>query len=224
MKITAIEPHKRHPDEWHISLDGRYAFTLDGATVVAERVVLDRELSEDEVARLTSSASERRIYDAALMFLAPRPRSRVEVRRRLLQRRPNRPQPDVEVVDRVLERLKRMGLLNDQEFADYWVEQRERFSPRSAYAIGQELRQRGVDHETATSAADPERDAERALEAARRKGATLSRLDFETFRARLGGYLLRRGFSHGQARAAVRATWEDLHDGARPEDDDAFDE
>src|SRR5579863_1248906 len=104
-KITAIQPHQRHPDEWHISLDGTYAFTLDGATVVAEGLVLGHELTAADVERLQAVAAERRVFDAALSFLAHRPRSRAEVRRRLLQRRPNRPERSAEVVDRVLARL-----------------------------------------------------------------------------------------------------------------------
>src|SRR5579872_955921 len=97
--ITAIEPHQRHPDEWRISLDGQYAFTLDGATVVAEGLVLGHELTPADVERLRAVAEERHVFDAALSFLTHRPRSRAEVRRRLLLRRPNRPERSAEVVD-----------------------------------------------------------------------------------------------------------------------------
>ncbi len=224
MQITSIEPHQKNPDEWHVALDGAYAFTLDGATVVSEGLAVGRELTPADVERLQSVAEERRVLDAALHFLAHRPRSRAEVRRRLLQRRPNRPERSAEVVDRVLARLERMHLLDDRAFAEYWAEQRERFSPRAAYAVTQELRQRGVDRDTADAAVDPERDTARALEAGRARARGMTALDYPTFRTRLGAFLQRRGFGYGVVRETVRALWEETH-GDRPdaEDEDGAD-
>ncbi|MBF6591574.1 MAG: RecX family transcriptional regulator, partial [Ktedonobacterales bacterium] len=159
MNITAIEPHARQPDHWSVFLDGRYAFSLDGAALVSEGLTVGHDLTPADVERLRTLAEEGRALDAALRFLAARPRSRAEVRRRLLQPRPNRPPIPAELAERVLDRLERMRLLDDQAFADFWVEQRERFSPRAAYALTRELRQRGVAAGTAASAADPTLDA-----------------------------------------------------------------
>jgi regulatory protein len=221
-KITAIEPSKRVPDHWHISLDGAYAFTLGGGAVVAERLSIGQELSAAEVTRLRATAEEGRVMDAALRFLAARPRSRAEVRRRLLQPRPKRQPIAPELAERVLDRLDQMGLLNDEQFAEYWAEQRERFSPRAAYAITQELRQRGVDAATAAGAADPEDDAARALAAGRQRLRALRGADEQTFRVKLGQFLLRRGFSYGIAREATRTLWEETT-GTRPSDDEGDD-
>jgi regulatory protein len=215
--ITGIEPHRRRPDEWHISLDGDYAFTLDGATLVAEGLAVGDKLTDEDVARLRAAADERRIYDSALSFLTARPRSRAEVRRRLLRPRPNRQPPAPEVVDRVLARLERMGLLDDREFSDFWVEQRERFSPRAASAVRFELRQRGVAREVTEEAVDAEQDEERALAAGRQRLRSLGGLDYETFRDRLGPFLLRRGFSYTIARQVTKTLWEESHAAASDE-------
>jgi regulatory protein len=216
--ITGIQPHRRRPDEWHISLDGVYAFTIDGATLVAEGLAVGIELSDDDIMRLRAAADERRIYDAALSFLTARPRSRAEVRRRLQRPRPSHPVPAPEVIDRVLTRLERLGLLDDREFSDFWVEQRERFSPRAASAVRFELRQRGVAREITDSAVDAEQDEERALAAGRQKLRSLGGLDYETFRTRLGPFLLRRGFSYAIARQVTKTLWEEEY-GDTPDDD-----
>ncbi|HEX8032657.1 MAG TPA: RecX family transcriptional regulator [Ktedonobacterales bacterium] len=210
-KITAIEPQAHHPDRYNISLDGRFAFGLDGAVIVAEGLGVGRELTPDDVTRLQAADDERKLLDAALHFLAPRPRSRVEVRRRLLTPKRNRALPSTEAVDRILDRLEQMGLLDDREFAGFWVENRERFSPRSSRALGQELRQRGVSRETVDAVSDPDRDEERALAAARQRLRAVANADYETFRTRLGQFLLRRGFSYSVARSAVRQLWEETH-------------
>src|SRR5689334_1383460 len=117
MKITAIEPQQRHPDRYNIALDGRFALGMDGALVVAEGLCVGLELSAADVERLAGREEERRLFDAAVRFLAPRPRSRAEVRRRLLAPRPNRPIPSREGVERILDRLEQMELLNDRDFA-----------------------------------------------------------------------------------------------------------
>ncbi len=210
MKITAVEPSARTPDRWHISLDGAYAFSVDGTLLVSEGLYSGREVTEDEVRRWRQAAEEQRTFDAALAFLAARPRSRTEIRRRLLRPNPKRPSPAPETVERVLARLTEMGLVNDEEFASFWVEQRERFSPRAAYAMTQELRQRGVSAEVATQAADPERDLERALQAGRQRARMLPTDDYAAFRTKLGSFLQRRGFAYGVARDTVRQLWQEL--------------
>jgi regulatory protein len=217
--ITTIEPHRTLPDRWHVSLDGTYAFSLDGATVVAGGLTIGRTLSGDEIEQLRGLAEESRVLDAALRFLESRPRSRAEVRRRLLRPHPRRAPIAPELADRVLDRLTHMGLLDDQAFAEYWVEQRERFSPRGAYALSQELRQRGVDLSTAEKVAEPERDAERALASGRTAARRLRGVDYPTFRNRLGQYLLRRGFGYSVARETIRVLWEELA-GERTDEND----
>ncbi len=124
----------------------------------------------------------------------------------------------------MLDRLAEKHLLDDREFADYWVEQRERFSPRSSYALAQELRLRGVDRSTADDVVDAERDSQRALDAGRQRLRALGSADYETFRAKLTAFLQRRGFSYSITRETVRTLWEETH-GSRPDvDDDAPDE
>ncbi|WIG58752.1 MAG: hypothetical protein OJF49_001498 [Ktedonobacterales bacterium] len=224
-KITALEPQERRPGRYNLYLDGRFAFALDGALLVAEGIAVGDEVDEAAVERLQANEDERKLFDAALRFLAPRPRSRAEVRRRLLAPRRNTPPPDADAVERVLTRLADLNMLNDQDFAAFWVENRERFSPRSARALGQELRQRGVDRETVAAATDPDQDEELALAAGRQRLRALANLDYEAFRTKLGQFLLRRGFSYTVARTVTRQLWEETHgaDGT-DRDEDAPDE
>jgi regulatory protein len=207
LTITALEPQERRPDRYNLFIDGAFALGLDEATVVAEGFYVGKALTSAELADLKSRVAEQGLFDAALRFLAVRPRSRAEVRRRLLTPRPKKPAPGPAEVERVLDRLAERSLLDDGDFAAFWVENRERFSPRSARALGQELRQRGVSRETVEAVSQPERDAERALEAGRQRLRAMAGTDYQTFRTRMGQFLQRRGFSYGVARDAVRALW-----------------
>ncbi len=207
--ITALEPQVHRPDRYSLFLDGTFVLGLDEATVVAEGLYVGKPLSAAELESLRTRVVEHGLFDAALRFLAARPRSRAEVRRRLLTPKPKKPAPDPAAVESVLDRLEERSLLDDSDFATFWVENRERFSPRSARALGQELRQRGVARETVDALSQPERDAERALEAGRQRIHVLAGTDFETFSRRMGQFLQRRGFGYGVTRDAVRTLWEE---------------
>lgn len=221
-RITAVRPDERKPDHYHIEFDNGADLLLDEAIVAAERLAPGDTLSDADVERLRAAEEERNLIDRAAMFLAVRPRSRAETRRRLLRPSPHRQPPAAAAVDRALDRLEHMGYLDDAAFAEYWTEQRERFSPRSARAIQQELRQRGIDAETAAASAHPEGDEERAITAGRKRLASLTSADFQTFTNRMGGFLQRRGFSYGVSRTAIRQLWEESHRDSPHVDD--FDE
>lgn len=212
--ITAVRQDERRPERYHVELDSGDELLLDEALVASERLAPGDTLDEADVERLRAAAAEREVFDRAAMFLAARPRSRAETRRRLLRPTPRRPAPPEDVVERTLDRLERMGYLDDSAFAAYWTEQRERFSPRSARAIRQELRQLGVDAETAAASADSEGDEARAIAAGRKRLGSLAQADYQTFYTRMGGFLQRRGFGYGVARAAIRRLWAEAHDGA----------
>ncbi|HUY80077.1 MAG TPA: regulatory protein RecX [Ktedonobacterales bacterium] len=230
--ITRMEPQTRRPDRYNVWLDGRFAFALDGALAMAEGLAVGSTLTDGDLARLTVEEEERSLYDAALRFLAARPRSRAEVKRRLLRPQAGKPTASdateraakAEQVERTLDRLADAGLLDDDAFAAFWAEQRERFSPRSARAITQELRQHGVDSATAAQATDANHDAEQAMRAARQRLHSMRADDYSTFRTRLGGFLQRRGFGYGVMAQVVRDLWAETHpDGAPDEDFDATD-
>jgi regulatory protein len=78
--------------------------------------------------------------DAAAAFLAVRPRSVVETRRRLR----HLGYPHV-LVDRVVDRLTEMSYLDDAAFARAWVESRDRARPRGEAVLRRELVLKGVD-------------------------------------------------------------------------------
>src|SRR5437763_5918566 len=137
--VSAIEPQERRGGQRsNVYLDGRYAFSLATELAVAELRV-GQAISAERYAALVMKDQQARAYDAALRFLGPRPRSEREIRDRLA-----RHELDVQVVDRVIERLRHLQLVDDAAFAAYWVEQRATHRPRGARLLKQELRQKGI--------------------------------------------------------------------------------
>ncbi len=144
--------------------------------------------------------------DVALRFLAQRPRSEQEVRRRL--RRAGVAEAAEEAV---ISQLRQHALVDDTAFAAYWVEQRQTFRPRGARLLRAELRQHGVDAGAAemaaeTTAASASDDAYRA---AQRRARQLSSADEPAFKTRLAQFLGRRGFDWETISAAVNRLWDE---------------
>jgi regulatory protein len=80
------------------------------------------------------------VMEAAAAFLAVRPRSISETRRRLRHLGYRH-----ELVDGVVERLVEMHYLDDDAFSRAWVESRDRARPRGVIALRRELAQKGVE-------------------------------------------------------------------------------
>jgi regulatory protein len=202
--VSAIEPQERRGGRRsNVFLDGRYAFSLTTELAVQELRVGD-PISDDRYAALVARDQQARAYDAALRFLGARPRSEREIRDRLA-----RHEFDRTVVDRVIERLRRIQLVDDAAFAEYWVEQRATHRPRGARLLKQELRQKGVSQDVLADALPSEDDDEGAYRAAQRKATSLRALDERTFKLRLGAFLQRRGYGYETIRPVVARLWQE---------------
>jgi regulatory protein len=112
-----------------------------------------------------------------------------------------------QVAERVLDRFAEVGLVDDAAFAESWVRSRHAGRGLSRRALRSELRQKGVDDETAQTAVaeigpDDEAAAAAAL-VARRLPATRG-LAREVRLRRLAGMLARKGYPSGLAMRVVQ--------------------
>lgn len=204
-KITALEYQKRNKDRVSVFLDGRFAFGLPA--IVAATLRLGQFLSDAEIEGLCEQGSREELYNAALDYLSYRPRSRAEVVRHLQRLGVSEPQ-----IEAVTDRLEQAGLLGDEAFAQFWVENRERFRPRGPAALRYELRSKGVGDEAIQQAIGAVDAADSAYRAACQKARQLSQLDQATFSRKLVEYLARRGFGYEVARETAQRLWKELTD------------
>lgn len=195
-KITALKVQKRNKQRVNVYLDGRFAFGL--AAIEAARLKVGQHLSAEDIARLEERDAVEVAQERAMGLLSYRPRSQGELRRRLKEKG-----HEEDTITQVLERLTRAGLVNDLEFARYWIENRFQFNPRGVRALRQELWQKGIDDATIDAALDGYDEEEAAARATQKALGRLQRLDPETFRRRLNGYLQRRGFPYPIIRQMV---------------------
>jgi regulatory protein len=200
--ITALVAQKRNKERVNVYLDGEFAFGL--ALIEALKLHKGQQLSDDDIARLKALDEIEVAHDRALNFLSYRPRSSEEVRRNLHQK-----EFAEQTIETVIERLTGAGLLDDAAFARYWVDNRERFEPRSRRALRYELRQKGVPDAATQAALDDLDEEDAAYRAASARLRRYARADEETFRKGLGNFLSRRGFAYGIVRDVLDRLWQE---------------
>jgi regulatory protein len=190
-KITAIQAQKHNSDRLNIDLDGEFAFGL--SRFVAAWLKVGDCLSEERIASLIKSDSSEVAYQKALHFLDFRPRTEKEIRQRLTLKG-----FDLFEIDSVLERLKKANLVQDQQYARMWIENRNEFHPRSKRLMRYELRNKGISDQQIDAALEASKDdRELATLAAEKYARKLDPQDRQDFRKRLTAFLARRGFSYG---------------------------
>ena len=145
-------------------------------------------------------------YDSAMAragrFLTLKARTEFEVRDRLLGAG-----YDPKVVDRVLDRLREMKLVDDTDFARSWIEERMRKKGSGPQLLRAELEGKGIDAtliDEAVESAFPDEVA-RAEELAAELLPKWSGLSLERQASRLSGALTRKGFSNEAVQAGLRA-------------------
>ena len=113
-----------------------------------------RAAAQERRARRAAVEDPEVVMEAAAAFLAVRPRSVAETRRRL--KHLGYP---VALVETVVARLVDMGYLDDEAFARAWVDSRDRARPRGESALRRELAVKGIEKPVADGVLDARREA-----------------------------------------------------------------
>lgn len=205
-KITTITAQKSDPNRVNVYLDGEFAFGL--ARITAAWLKVGEELEEDKIRKLQADDAKEHAIQQALLFLSYRARSESEIRTNL--RKHEIPE---DVIEQTIERLRQDGLANDGQFAKAWIENRSTFRPRSRRMLAMELRQKGLDDETASIALENIDDEALAYEAASKKIKRFRELDWKEYRKKLAEFLARRGFSYSVISPVVTRLWNETHAG-----------
>lgn len=157
--------------------------------------------SERDGAAESVAVQRHRAEKVSMQALTRRGHSRWELERALLGR-------DIaeELVGEELDRLERVGLIDDAALAETLVRTQHERKGLGRSALTAELRRRHVDQrhiDAALEQIDDEDEQSRATELAVRRVPQLRSVDGETAKRRLTGFLMRKGYSGSVVRRAV---------------------
>ena len=201
--ITRIEQQKNNPDRVNIFIDGDFAFPL--SRIAASWLKTGQNISEVKIQNLKAEDAKEKTLTKALRYIAFKPRTEFEVEQKL--KKNGACETDINYV---LERLRESEVINDERFAREWVETRSSSKPRGQRLLRFELLGKHISEENisdAMQAVPPEKES--AEKAAQSYAARLRGKDYEDFKKRLTGFLLRRGFHWEVVSQVTQKVWKE---------------
>ena len=200
MIVTKIEAYGGKSKFSKIYADGEYIISLPPELIERFKREVGAEIDEEELKKMSEAALVRRARERLLYSLDRRLHSEKELRDKLRQNYPPH------IIDAAISELSRLGLVDDENFARAFAEQRLHINKKGPYAIVSELIIKGVDKQLARSVVDEltcESDDEykSALAVAERYKKDLSD---PKGKQRLYGALARRGFSYSVVKRVMQ--------------------
>lgn len=206
--ITALRAQANDPQRVNVFIDGSFALGVSLNTISTEKLFVGKVLSDQDRARLEQTEGGDKAIQAALRLLEARPRSSSEIRDRL-----RRKEFAPEQIDRAIERLEQLGMIDDAAFAQSWVDNRQQLKPRGIGALRDELRRKGIDRtivdDVLSNPELSEGEDERAMAVARAAAHKYRAGDRAIFSRKLGSYLQRRGFGFDVIRPVIDTLWDE---------------
>ncbi|QQS20056.1 RecX family transcriptional regulator [Candidatus Saccharibacteria bacterium] len=197
MIVTAIKAQVKREGRYSIFVDGKYAFSLSSEALLSAGYVTGQELSQTELIEAKRQSQVDKAYVLTLAYVARRMRSEGELRDYF-----RRKGYDDEFGRTVLPKLKRLGLVDDAEFARRWVENRRLLKATSTKKLRLELSQKKVSSDIVKQVLDDdETDERQILRSLVEKKRKISRYQDDQ---KLMMYLARQGFNYQDIKSALQ--------------------
>ncbi len=188
--ITSIKAQKSQK-RVNIYIDNAFAFGLDLENFMRLQLKVDQELSQEEINEIIKKGEFQKCLDKVINFAMVRPRSEREIRD--YYRRKKTPES---IQEEIINRLKKLELLDDIKFAQWWVRQRLEFKNKSKKDITFELRQKGIDSNTIKNTLDDSEvdEVKIAKELITKKLYRWKKYDEKEKKQKISQYLAGKGF------------------------------
>lgn len=193
--ITNLKSGVKNPERVNVYVNNEYAFSLSVAQVVDLGVKVGKIIDDSELAQLKQESEFGKIYQRALEWVLTRPRSEKETREYLKNKLR---QPSSGFIDDTIEKFYSRGYLDDQKFAEWYVENRFVKKGVSAKRLRMELMKKGVAKDIIETILE---ESERSDEDEIRKMITKKRAKYTD--EKLIQYLCRQGFPYELVRELV---------------------
>ena len=206
--ITDIKLQEKRKDRFSVFLDDEFAFGLHQDVLLKSGIAKGDTLTQENIETIIKMGLARAEKEKALRLLAHRARSRKELGDRLRQAGFSD-----ELIDATIADMKRLGLVNDAEFALMFARNRMITKPVGEFLLRRELQQKGIgeaDIVRAVAEAYKEKNEYQfAKELAAKNKKKQIRIDEVKARKRVSNFLMSRGF-HWDLVKDVLEQWEHL--------------
>ncbi|MNO89338.1 Regulatory protein RecX [compost metagenome] len=205
LEITKVERQKKS-DHRYIIYFGAYNMTVHEDVMIKYRMITGNSFMKADLEEIVVADERQRAYVEGLRYLERKPRTAMEMTRRLRQK-----EIGETIIAEVVQRLQQERFLDDPLYAKQWAEQRITNQRKGKMWIRQELREKGIDKSLISEALEnisPEQELESALQTGRKKW-NLIRGEAADKRRKTGAFLMRRGFSGDTVRQVINTLLEE---------------
>ena len=197
VKISKIQPQKRNRNRCSVFINGEYRFGVTKELLLKYDLKEDDQITEDEIQNLLLRDEKEKIRNRAYRLLSYRERSSREMRERLMHAG-----FDAHLVDDVVHGLIADDTLNDERFAQAFVQDYTRVKPKGNRFIFRELAKKGIAKETIENVLKTRDEQELLRQFIQKKLKQLDPKDFKD-RQKLIRRLLHHGFTPELVYAAL---------------------
>lgn len=192
MRISKVSPAVKTAGRYNIYVDGKYSFSLDELQLVQNGLHSGLEISEAQLEQLKSESDFGKNYIRAVDLISRRLRSEREIRDYAFRKQWTKSN-----TERVIERLKARGYLNDRRFAELFFSSRHQSGRYSLKRIRLDLVKKGISSDIIDDLCRANGDSAALLKLINKR---INKYDDEN---KLIAYLARNGFRYDDIKAAL---------------------
>ena len=141
-KVTNVKGQK-NKNRVNVYIDESFSFGIDREIWIQKKYKIGDELKDEDISLIKQEDDRSVVFDKLLHFLSFRPRSKKEVLTKLndLVKRYEVSESNQE---KIIDKLKKYGYVNDEEFGIWWIGQRKK-RLKGKKLVRQELYEKGLD-------------------------------------------------------------------------------
>lgn len=192
--ITSLEKQRKRSWKTSIFVNGCFWNSIETETVIEMGLYEGQQFTADELEMLGNKLQEQRAINRAVLILSYRSRSVYELSDRL-----NRAGFSDKIITTAIDKLKQLGYLDDESFAQSWAKNRlssKFYGPRR---VKQELKLKGLCDELIAKTIEEntsiEDEYKQAIVLAENKLSSYRGLEKKVMFRRLSQFLIRRGYN-----------------------------
>lgn len=210
-KIARITTQKKNKSRYNIFLNDvqgeKYGFSVDESVLVEYRLRKDLELSEQMIDTLIQKDTLHKSYTQVINYLSYRMRTKQEIKDYLVKK-----EVDAEHINKIMDKLTKEGLIDDEQFAESFVRTRIETSDKGPMLVKKELIEKGVLETIANRAVDVytyELQYDKALKWAEKRLQQTTKHSFRKRGQQIQATLMQKGFTQEVTRDIGKAIQEE---------------
>lgn len=135
--VSDISPQKKRAGYYNVFVDGQFAFSVSDLQLSNLNLVIGNDYTTRQIDDIKFQVVFSKAYSRALDYISRRRRSEWEVSEYL-----KRKEIGPAVIGQVIDKLLAKNYINDVEFAEVWVADRNLIKPRSKRQLYMELQKK----------------------------------------------------------------------------------